>query len=50
LGKYRGKQAGEERHKKVYILQTGKKPSIKETAEVTDYSCSQVCRIKNLYR
>lgn len=42
LGKYRGKQADQERHQK--------KLSIRETADATGYSTSQVCRIQALYR
>ncbi|EBB3655611.1 resolvase [Salmonella enterica] len=46
LGKYRGKQADQERHQKVLY----KKLSIRETADATGYSTSQVCRIQALYR
>lgn len=48
-GKYRGKQADEERHEKVMYYRKIKGLSIKETAEATGYSCSQVCRIQSLY-
>ncbi|WP_312025856.1 hypothetical protein [Candidatus Cardinium sp. TP] len=48
-GKYRGKQAGHERHKKVVYYRNVKKLSIHETAQATGYSDSQVCRIQQLY-
>ncbi|HFF0031985.1 TPA: sigma factor-like helix-turn-helix DNA-binding protein, partial [Klebsiella pneumoniae] len=50
LGKYRGKQADQERHKKVLYYRQVKKLSIRETAEATGYSTSQVCRIQALFR
>lgn len=50
LGKYCGKQADTEKHKKVLYYRQVKKLSIKETAEITGYSCSQVCRIQALYK
>ncbi|HHU7293870.1 TPA: helix-turn-helix domain-containing protein, partial [Escherichia coli] len=50
LGKYRGKQADRERHQKVMYYRQIKKLSIRETAEVTGYSTSQVCRIQALYK
>lgn len=46
LGKYKGKQSDQERHQKVIYYRQVKKLSIKETAEATGYSCSQVCRIQ----
>ncbi|AZT35340.1 resolvase [Salmonella enterica] len=49
-GKYRGKQADQVRHQKVMYYRQVKKLSIRETAEATGYSCSQVCRIQNLYK
>jgi len=49
-GKYRGKQADHQRHQKVLYYRKTKKLSIQETSEATGYSCSQVCRIQNLYR
>ncbi len=49
-GKYKGKQADEERHRKVLYYRQVKKLSIKETAEMTGYSPSQVCRIQALYK
>lgn len=49
-GKYQGKPADEERHRKVLYYRQVKKLSIKETAEITGYSCSQVCRIQALYK
>ncbi|HBY0386012.1 TPA: resolvase, partial [Klebsiella variicola] len=48
LGKYRGKQADQERHQKVLYYRQVKKLSIRETAEATGYSSSQVCRIQAL--
>ncbi|EDW1388861.1 resolvase, partial [Salmonella enterica subsp. enterica] len=48
--KYRGKQADQVRHQKVMYYRQVKKLSIRETAEATGYSCSQVCRIQNLYK
>lgn len=50
LGKYRGKQADQERHQKVLYYRQIKKLSIRETAEATGYSASQVCRIQSLYK
>lgn len=50
LGKYRGKQADQERHQKVIYHRQVKKLSIRETAEATGYSTSQVCRIQALYK
>lgn len=50
LGKYRGKQADQERHQKVLYYRQVKKLSIRETADATDYSASQVCRIQALYK
>lgn len=45
LGKYRGKQADQERHQKVLYYRQVKKLSIRETANATGYSPSQICRI-----
>jgi DNA-directed RNA polymerase specialized sigma subunit len=45
-----GKQADQERHQKVLYYRQIKKLSIRETAEATGYSTSQVCRIQALYR
>jgi len=50
LGKYRGKQADQERHQKVLYYRQVKKLSIRETADATGYSPSQICRIQALYR
>lgn len=50
LGKYRGKQANHDRHQKVLYYRQVKKLSIRETAEATGYSLSQVCRIQAQYR
>ena len=50
LGKYRGKQADQERHQKVLYCRQVKKLSIRETADSTGYSPSQICRIQALYR
>ncbi len=50
LGKYKGKQADQERHQKVMYYRQVKKLSIRETAEATGYSTSQVCRIQALYK
>lgn len=50
LGKYRGKQADRERHKKVLYYRQAKKLSIQDTADATGYSASQVCRIQALYK
>ncbi|MBL4277294.1 recombinase family protein [Vibrio fluvialis] len=50
LGKYRGKQSDQERHQKVLYYRQVKKLSIRETANVTGYSPSQICRIQALYR
>jgi len=49
-GKYRGKQADQERHPKVLYYRQIKKLSIRETSEATGYSPSQICRIQALYR
>ncbi|WP_245688446.1 helix-turn-helix domain-containing protein [Vibrio sonorensis] len=49
LGKYKGKQADIERHQKVLYYRREKGLSIKETADATGYSPSQVCRIQKLY-
>ncbi|WP_231293062.1 recombinase family protein [Serratia symbiotica] len=45
LGKYRDKQADHERHQKVLYYRQVMKLSIRETAEATGYSCSQIRRI-----
>ena len=50
LGKYRGKQAEQERHQKVLYYRQVKKLSIRETADATSYSASQVCRIQALHK
>ena len=50
LGKYRGKQADQERHKEVLYYRQVKKLSIRETVEATGYSTSQVCRVQALFR
>lgn len=50
LGRYRGKQADQERHQKVLYYRQVKKLSIRETADATGYSPSQICRIQALYR
>lgn len=50
LGKYKGKQADKERHEKVIYYRKMKGLSIRETAEATGYSCSQVCRIQLRYQ
>ncbi|WP_445081519.1 hypothetical protein [Martelella alba] len=50
LGKYRGKQADQERHQKVLYYRHVKKLSTKETADATGYGPSQICRIQALYR
>lgn len=50
LGKYRGRQADRERHQKVLYYRQVKKLSIRETAEATGYSVSQICRIQALYK
>lgn len=50
LGKYRGRQADRERHQKVRYYRQVKKLSIRETAEATGYSVSQICRIQALYK
>ncbi|EOU3432425.1 hypothetical protein ACNVK0_004969, partial [Enterobacter hormaechei] len=47
---HRGKQADQERHKKVLYYRQVKKLSIRETAEATSYSTSQVCRVQALFR
>lgn len=48
--KYRGKQADLERHQKVLYYRQVKNLSIRETADATGYSVSQVCRIQALYK
>ncbi len=50
LGKYKGKQADIERHRKVLYYRLEKGLSISETAEATGYSASQVCRIQKKYK
>ena len=50
LGKFRGKQADQERHQKVLYYRQIKGLSIRETADATGYSPSQICRIQALYR
>lgn len=50
LGKYRGKQADQERHKKVIYYRQVKKLSIRETANAIGYSATQICRIQALHR
>lgn len=50
LGKYKGKQADKERHEKVIYYRKTKGLSIRETAEATGYSRSQVCRIQLRYQ
>jgi DNA invertase Pin-like site-specific DNA recombinase len=50
LGKYKGRQADLGRHEKVLYYRRVKKLSIKETAEATGYSISQVCRIQARYK
>ncbi|MGA6580555.1 helix-turn-helix domain-containing protein, partial [Providencia sp. NPDC089923] len=50
LGKYKGKQADKERHEKVIYYRKYKGLSIRETAEATGYSRSQVCRIQLRYQ
>lgn len=50
LGKYWGKQADQERHLKVLYYRQVKNLSIRETAEATGYSSSQVCRIQASHR
>ena len=47
---HRGKQADQERHKKVLYYRQVKKLRIRETAEATGYSTSQVCRVQALFR
>lgn len=47
LGKYRGKQADQERHQNVLYYRQVKKLCIRETA---DYSISQICRIQALHK
>ncbi len=49
-GKYQGRQADPDRHKKVIYYREEKGLSITETAEATGYSSSQVCRIQARYR
>lgn len=44
-GKYRGRQADPERHRKVHYYRHEKGLSLSEVAEATGYSRSQVCRI-----
>jgi hypothetical protein len=50
LGKYRGKQADQERHQKILYYRQIKKLSIRETADATGYSPSQICRIQLLHK
>lgn len=50
LGKYRGRQADQERHQKVLYYRQVKKLSIRETADATGYSASQVCRIQRFIK
>lgn len=50
LGKYRGKQADQKRHQKAMYYRQEKKLSIRETADATGYSTSQVCRIQAFYK
>jgi len=50
MGKYRGKQADQERHQKVLYYRQVKKLSIRETSDGTGCSPSQICRIQALYR
>lgn len=50
LGKYRGRQADQERYQKVLYYRHVKKLSIRETADATGYNPSQICRIQALYR
>lgn len=50
LGRCRGKQSDQERHQKVLYYRQVKKLSIRETADATGYSPSQICRIQTLYR
>lgn len=50
LGKYRGKQAIQERHQKVLYYRQIKKLSIQEAANATGYRPPQVCRIQALHR
>ena len=50
LGRYRGKQALQERHQKVLYYRQVKKLSIRETVDATGYGSSQICRIQALYR
>lgn len=50
LGRYRGKQADQEGHQKFLYYRQVKKLSIRETADATGYSASQICRIQALYR
>ncbi|MGI2257540.1 recombinase family protein [Candidatus Cardinium hertigii] len=47
-GKYKGKKADHERHKKVIYYRHVKKLSIQETAYATGYSKAQICRIQRL--
>lgn len=49
-GKYAGRQADSDRHKRVMYFREEKGLSIQETAEATGYSKSQVCRIQAEYR
>ncbi|MXP67135.1 recombinase family protein [Pantoea sp. Nvir] len=49
LGKYRGRRADHDRHQKVLYYRQVKKLSIRETADATGYSTSQVCRIQAFY-
>lgn len=50
LGRYRRKQADQERHQKVLYYRQVKKLSFRETVDATGYSPSQICRIQALYR
>lgn len=49
-GKYQGRQADSDRHRRVIYFREEKGLSIQETAEATGYSRSQVCRIQAEYR
>ncbi|MNN74701.1 hypothetical protein D3C81_1909280 [compost metagenome] len=40
MGKYRGKQADQERHQKVRYYRLVKKLSIRETADATEYNAA----------
>ncbi|MHA1067049.1 recombinase family protein [Enterobacter ludwigii] len=50
LGKYWGKQVDHERRQKVLYYRQVKKLNIRETADATEYSSSQVCCVQALYR